>query len=323
MSNASGYAYSDFPNGITSFGIPTFGAGGLLPFTGAYFWVNETIGSDGNPGTANAPFATLGQALLAVSNTPNYTAQTNVIFLTGTVHLTATLNWTLSNTWLVGLNSPSANDRARISQSGTTLFTPLVNVTGSGCGFVNIATFHGFATASAQICWSEGGGRNFYSNVQFLGMGATLAAAQAGSRSLVVTGANGENVFNGCTIGLDTITRATSNASLEFTAGTPRNTFHNCTFQMLTSSASSLHVTVGADGIDRYALFNNCVFINDVDTASTTLNAAIIANASAGGSVILNGGLSLGATAIATTGPVYVNGAVPVATTSSIAIKAT
>lgn len=315
-------SYTNFPGGITSMGVPTFGAGGLLPFTGSYFWVNEAIGSDGNTGAANNPFATLTQALLAVSNAPQSSSQTNVIFLTGTVHVSATVAWSLNNTWLVGLTSPSGNDRARISQTGSTVFTPLVNVTGTGCGFIDIATFHGYASATTQICWAEAGGRNFYQNCQFLGMANATAGAQAGGRSLTVAG-SGENLFVGCTIGLDTVVRATSNASLEFLSSTPRNKFYDCVFQMLTSSASAVHVTVGADGMDRYALFVRPSFLNAVESTSTTISAAITANASAGGFIGLQDLFSVGATAIATTGPVYGTGNIPTATTSGIAIKLT
>jgi hypothetical protein len=305
-------------SGLEVAGVPTIGTGGLLPFTGNYYFVNETTGSDGNTGAADNPFKTLTQALAKATAGNN-----DVIFLTGTVHTTATTNWSKNNVHLIGLSAPSDNDRARISQTGTTLFTPLVNVTAQGCIFANIGTFHGFASANTQICWAEAGGRNYYQSVQFLGMGNATAAAQAGSRSLTVAGA-GENLFVDCTVGLDTITRATNaNASLEFLAGTPRNTFRNCLFQMLTSLATDVHVTVGADGLDRYALFDNCSFINAVESTSTTINAAITANAAAGGAILVQNGLSLGATAIATTGPVYGVGAVPTAATSNIAIKLT
>ena len=50
---------------------------------------------------------------------------------------------------------------------------------------------------------------------------------------------------------------------------------------------------------------------------------AVTANAAAGGAIMLQNPMSLGATALATTGPVYVVGSTPVATTSGIAIKAT
>lgn len=290
-----------------------------LAIGNAYF-VNETTGSDSNNGSRSAPFATLGKALSTA--TANHG---DVIYLEGTVHLTATLDWNKNGVSLVGTLAPSDNDRARISQTGSTVFSPLVNVTGVGCSFINIGTFHGFNDASTQICWAEAGGRNFYNNVQFLGMGDATAAAQAGSRSLTV-GGSGENLFVGCTIGLDTVTRATNaNSSLEFISGTARNTFRGCTFQALVSDASDTHVLVASGGMDRYALFDDCTFINCVDSTATAMNAAISnAGGSPGGSILLNNCISLGATAIATTGAVYVNQiSASGATTTFIALHAT
>lgn len=304
-------------SGLEVAGVPTMGIGGLPPWTGNWFFVSEATGSDGNTGAADQPFATLAHAQLAA--TAN---QDDVVVFEGTIHTAATIAWAKNRVHLIGTGAPCENTRSRISQTGASVFTPLVNVTAQGCVFMNFATFHGFANASAQVCWAEAGGRNSYIGVSFLGMGDATAAAQAGGRSLTVA-ASGENFFESCFIGLDTITRSTSNASLEFLAGSPRNRFRNCVFQMLTSSASALHITCGAGGIDRYALFDNCDFLNSVDSGGTTINAAIIANAAAGGSIVLNGGISIGATAIATTGPVYGNGAVPTATTSSIGIKLT
>lgn len=285
---------------------------------GNSWFVNEATGKDGNAGNAQLPFASLSAAINAASANNN-----DVVYLQGTAHQTGTLNWNKNGVSLVGLSSPSDNARARISASGSAVFSPLVNVTAQGCSFVNLGTFHGFNDASAQVCWAEAGGRNFYSNVQFLGGGNATAAAQAGMRSLTVAGA-GENLFVGCTIGLDTVVRATAaNASLELLTGSPRNTFRNSIFQALCSLATDVHVLVGAGGIDRYCIFDNCSFINAVDSSGTSLNAALSVNASAGGSVLVQGGMSVGAAAIALSGPCYVNGAVPVATTSSIGVHAT
>lgn len=301
-------------------GVPTMGTGGLLPFTGQYIFVNETTGSDGGPGTASAPLATLTAALAKCGAGGN----NDVILLTGTVHVSATVNWNLNNTHLIGLSSPSDNDRARISQTGSVVFTPLVNVTGQGCIFANIGSFHGFPSATTQICWAEGGGRNYYQACQFLGMGNATAAAQAGSRSLTVSGTTGENLFVGCTTGLDTIVRATgNNASLELLGGTPRNTFRSCIFQADVTNAADVHVLVGASGIDRYALFTNCSFFNSIGSGATAMSVAFTVNASAGGVVMLQQCLSVGATLIATTGPVYIDGGAQGATTTGLAILAT
>ena len=304
------------------FGMPLYGIQGTLPpFSGNSFWVDETNGSDGNTGGPQDPFKTLTQALASCTSNNN-----DVVYVIGTIHVTATVNWNKNRTHLIGL-SPALDSeaRARISQTGTTVFTPLVNVTANECIFSNIGAFHGFVDLTNQICWAEAGQRNRYEHCAFLGMGnATGGASQAGSRSLTVgAGGNGEHTFINCIIGLDTVVRSTTNASLEFLAGSPRNVFRGCIFPIDTSSAGALWVTVGSGGLDRWALFDKCSFINCVESGSTTLTAGIIANASAGGAIVLQDCLSLGATAIATTGPVYGTGNVPVATTSGIAIKFT
>lgn len=309
----------NIPTPAGQFGMPLIGVSSLPPFTGNVFFVNESTGSDGNSGGMYDPLASLTQALALCTSGNN-----DVVFVTGTIHVTATVAWSKSKTHLIGLAPDLRSQaRARISQTGSTVFTPLVSVTGSECIFRNIGSFHGFANASTQICWSDTGGRNQYANCLFGGMGNATAAAQAGSRSLVVGGSTGENTFTQCQIGLDTVTRSAANASLEFTTATPRNVFKDCIFPCLTSSASALWITVGSGGLDRFALLQDCAFINAVESGSTTLTAGIIANASAGGMILLQNPVAVGATAIATTGPVYGIGNVPVATTSGIAIKLT
>lgn len=290
----------------------------IIARPGSTYWVNEDIGSDTQPnaGKAFTPFKTLTAAVaLAVDG--------DTIFITGTAHLAATLNITQNNLNIIGLNAPSQNSRARISQTGTTVFTPLVNVTGQGNRFENLATFHGFANASAQICWTDAGGRNYYKNCQLFGMGNLTAAAQAGGRSLLISGSNGENLFEGCTIGLDTVLRATgANASLEITGGSPRNVFRKCLFQSNCSLVGDVHVLIGSGGIDRFALFEDCTFANFTGGGGATLTADFSVNASAGGNVLVQGGMSVGAGKISAAGPVYVNGAVPTGATSSLGVAA-
>lgn len=285
---------------------------------GNTYFVDETHGSDTQPnaGGPNTPFATLAAANAAA-------VDGDTIFITGTVHVSATVVFTQNNLSLIGLNAPSMNGRARISQTGSSVFSPLVHMSGQGCRVENLGTFHGFNDASAQVCWLDDGGRNYYRNVDFLGMGNATAAAQAGGRNLVISGGNGENLFENCRIGLDTIVRATAaNASLEINGGSPRNVFRNCVFSSLCSDASDVHILIGAAGIDRFLLLDNCTFINAVDSTGTSLTADISADAAAGGSVLVQGGMSVGSGKISASGPVYVNGAVPTAATSSIGVHA-
>jgi hypothetical protein len=310
----AGYTLWDPNLGNVPFGAAVLSVIG----TGNQWFVNAT-GNDSNPGTQAAPFASLAAAQkAAVANNGD------VVYVQGTVHLTATLVWAKNGVSLVSLEAPSNNGRGRISSQGATAFSPLVSVTANGCSFIGIGTFHGGFTGAtgAQVCWAEAGGRNYYQNCQLLGGGDLTTAALAGMRSLTVS--SGENLFQECTVGLDTIVRATNaNASLEFLLGAPRNVFRRCVFQANVSDVADVHITVGADGIDRYALFDKCTFINAVESGSSTMSAAITANAAAGGLVLLQDCVCVGATAIATTGPVYGTGNVPVATTSGIAIKLT
>ena len=62
----------------------------------------------------------------------------------------------------------------------------------------------------------DSGGRNFYSNVNFGGMGDAASAADAGSRSIKIT--SGENTFDNCSFGLDTVARSAANANIELYA---------------------------------------------------------------------------------------------------------
>lgn len=305
---------------VGQFGTPIWGVAGVKPFTGNYFWVDENNGSDGNTGGPSDPLATLSQAHSKCTANNN-----DVVFLTGTAHTTATIAWSKSRTHLIGLcPDAQSNARARISQSGSTLFTPLVNVTAAECIFANIGAFHGFADASAQICWTDSGGRNNYKGCAFLGMGNATAAAQAGGRSLVVDTA-GENWFQNCQIGLDTITRSAANASLELKGGTPRNTFDNCVFPVLTSSATALLIlTAAAAAIDRDQLFRECAFINQIKSTSTQMTVAVSMAASAGGMLLMQRCTSVGSTkwgdAAALT-QMYVDGGAPTAATTGLGVN--
>ena len=167
---------------------PAFG--GIIPFTGTYYYVNPVTGADGNTGLSPAQaLATLTAALAKCSSGKN-----DVVFLisngqaSGTARLSAKLTWNKDATHLVGICSPvNISQRARISHAATapaTAFTPMVEVTGDGCMFANIQIFEGFAQATAVVTWEDKGERNYYSNVHFAGMdNATYSATQTGSVS--------------------------------------------------------------------------------------------------------------------------------------------
>jgi hypothetical protein len=341
-------ALTNFPNGITSFGVPVLGTIGGLPLTGTYFFVNPAGGSDAYDGLSpETPFQTIYAAYAAATAGNN-----DVIVLigngstSGTARMstalaqsvtssatTGTITWAKNATHLIGVTAPTGvSNRARFAPpTGTYTASTfgnngnMFNVTASGCIFANFSVFAGFSTGSAsQVAWIDNGGRNYYESVQFGGMEDTASAQGANARALRVTGA-GENTFVNCTIGQDTVTRTVANANLDLAGATPRNKFINCDFPMMTSSATSLFIIgTGAGSIDRYTKFQSCLFHNAVDSTSTQISVAASLNAAAGGSLVFNGCTVVGSTKWGDAGALansFVDNAPPTAATSGIAVN--
>jgi hypothetical protein len=136
------------------FGMPLYGVpSGLPPFTGNYFWVDGTNGSDGNTGGPQDPFKTLTQAQNACLAGNN-----DVVFMNGTFSPTATFVWSKNNTHLVGLsltNFSPASIAVASTAATSGAFSPLVSVTATGCIFQNISALSGIAQAATQVCWPK------------------------------------------------------------------------------------------------------------------------------------------------------------------------
>ena len=273
---------------------PAFG--GLVPFTGTYYYVNPATGADGNTGLSPAQaLKTLTAALAKCSSGKN-----DVVFLigngqaTGTARLTAKLEWNKDATHLVGICSPvNISQRARISHAASapaTAFTPMVEVTGDGCMFANIQIFEGFAESTAVVAWEDKGERNYYSNVHFAGMGnATYSADETGSACLLLTG-GGEHLFESCTFGVDSVPRTVANANVRLRSETARNTFNGCLFPIYATAAGVLAVDANAvSSLNRWALFQNCVMINAQNiSGETTMTVAATGNAAQNGVILFN-----------------------------------
>jgi len=248
-----------FPKAITEYlafqGIPRG------PNSNIYL-VDAANGSDTNPGTSfAAPLATIAAAeALCVANQHDV-----VLVLAGSSGntLSAALTWDKSYTHLVGMCAPSmAGQRARIFQLSTlTGASPLINVTASGCIFKSLYVFQGVDDATSLINVQVTGGRNYFENVHFAGGGHATMAINGGA-SLKLDAAE-ENLFRHCTIGVDTVAAATGMVGILFDTEAHRNVFEDCHLSMLAGHAGAAWVEVAdGTGIDRYTIFNRCIFSN-------------------------------------------------------------
>lgn len=341
---------TNFPDGLSSFGVPVLGGIGGIPLTGTWYFVNPATGSDANDGKSpENPLATLYQAhnlmtagkndvclLIGDGSTTGTARLSTALAQTITPAATAgTLVWSKNACHLIGETAPTGiAARARIAPpSGVYTVTTFgsanfITVSAAGCIFANFSTFNGFSTGgAAQICWTDSGARNFYQAVQFGGMGDAGSAADAGSRSVKISG-GGEHTFVNCTLGLDTVTRGAANATLEFSGGTARSKFISCQFPFQTSASTPLGVIVSAAaGSDRWQLFQDCSFINNVGSTSTTMAALSTLAASMGGLHLYKNCATVGITEFGTDatsrGQIYVDMAQPAAATGGIAVNPT
>jgi len=323
---------SNFPSGVSSFGMPVLPGVGI-PFTGNVFFVDPVNGNDGNDGASSevgrafqtlyrahgacvaghndvvfliANGATSGAARLSLAGAVAEAAR-----IGAAVPTTGKLIWSKNATHLIGICAPNGiAARARIAApSGTyTAATfggnDFVSVTAAGCMFQNFTVQDAFSTGNAaQRLWIDTGERNYYDTVHFDGQLTAAAAAAAASRSLVIDGGGagvtkGEHKFVNCTIGGDTVLKNTAaNASLEFLGTTPRNSFYNCVFPMWSSYAGSLFVlTTGATAIDRFVIFEDCKFIEALKSASGVTQTVVMScdNAAPGGLILIHNCIMIG-----------------------------
>lgn len=338
---------SSNPMGITNFGAFTLSTAQLIAMavaqggfatTGKIFYLDPANGLDSNDGTApvsqgvnngQGPVATLaaGYALLTAGNNDILVLIGNGT-TTATARLTAGFTWAKNATALIGIAAPSRYSmRSRVAPTTTVAaFKTMFTVSGNGCYFSNIEFFNGFTTGTtAQICMKVTGSRNVFNNCQISGMGDTTSAADAGSRSVVIS--TSENYFNHCVLGLDTISRGALNATVEFTTGAARNVFEDCMFPTLASTAAAgLSVLcAAASAIDRITTFKRCLFYNAAAFSGGAAATGVIKMlASAGGAILLQDCTEYGFTDwgydAASKLQVLVSGPVPTSSTSGIAI---
>jgi hypothetical protein len=322
-------------DGLFQYGGMPVGASGMLPIMGGagkVYFVDPANGSDGNSGLERGKaLATVGAAYAKCVDKSGDT----IYFLndgntTGSSReATIPLTWSKDNVHLVGLCAPTfISQRSRVTPVATAALTaaPVIDVTGNGNVFANLQIAH--FGADTDSIGTQGvavsGSRNYFYNVHIVGIVNAHTGDEATGVDLLIDGGS-ENLFRNCTIGVDTVARSTTNASVELTTQAARNVFDGCIFPMLADNAGALFVKAdGSSDLDRFVLFKNCTFMNAVESTGTSLTSACNVHNTSGGLVMFHNCQMAGVTdvAAADNGNVWVDN-VGGAATGGLSIVAT
>jgi len=267
---------------MTTFGDQVFQYGGLpvgtggIPPGGNHYWMNPASGSDDAVGTYDSPVASFeaGYALL----TANQHDTLHYIAGSSGDNLEAAVTWSKNYTHFVGHAAATAlATRTRLFQLSTlTGASPLLTISASGCIFSNFYIFQGVNDATSLINVSVTGGRNHFYRVHFAGGGHATQAIDGGASLKLDTDSCEENLFEQCTIGVDTIDAATGMVGLLMDGGAHRNVFRDPIFRMRAGNTGAAFAEVAdSTGIDRDTTFINPVFLNN-STANDMASAFLI-----------------------------------------------
>lgn len=241
---------TNFPNGISSFGLPV--AGNWIPTTfGTVYFVNYDNGSDGNTGKEpKKAFKTLEKAYAMVTSNKN-----DVIVLSwySSNPLAAQIVWSKNRVHVIWTGTPS-----------------MANLQWSK---VEMA-----AWISAQSMIRITGVRNTFTNIKF-----TMNSAETAVKYAIEDW--GEwTMFNWCAVNITTKLNATATSDIVFWGDSC--SYINCTFwndNLVTSAARNVAsvalVTWGsADGM-KNCYFENCVFKVQSSSADALLFKVTAASA--------------------------------------------
>jgi len=283
--------YSNFPHGITSFGVPVFGNGGgpLGLGCGKVRYVvtaRETTNLYYNRlrnvnGIKDADiYTTVTDAYNATTS-----GQNDVVAVTpGAYDEAAEIAWSNANTHLVGLSGP--NTMGDYYEPGVVIYTDatdvasVITITGQNTQFYNVAIQNAGNNAACLTALTVNKYACYFENVSLMGMMTTNQNTTAAAAALYI-GTDGHTAqFNNCVIGQDVWgTRSGANSGvIRFTGSQPNDgIFRNCVIRSISSTASAAAVAVATGtGIGRGWLFDNCSFIN-FNSTQTILNQVFYA----------------------------------------------
>lgn len=322
---------TNYNHGVSSFGVPQLGGGVPVTF-GRYIFVDYDNGSDGNNGLSmEEPVKTVSQA-----NSLIRTNKHDVVLLSANSGHAVTAMITVSKNrchW-VGLDGVGARpygSRTRITM-GVTTTTAATDLgvmlnTGVGNSFRNLKFDSSNTKDESLYSFLDGGEYTYMENCEIY---KSTDLDQTGAAELV---ANGDSsIYVNCYIGstANAISGAiirpcvTFSRELAATGKVARDvSFIGCIFaRKCGNSANRFVYGAEANAIERMCRFVNCEFWNPAGTATPAQNVAFGSTLTDGKVLLKNCSAIGGATAMSTTTGVFVDGAVPAADTTGIALQA-
>lgn len=317
---------------MTTFADRVYQLGGVPvggPITqGHVYFVKPASGSDASSGKNPAQaLKTLARALaLATAN------QNDIVYLMSegndsslcTDYHTDTLDWNKDGVHLVGINGGgNVSPRSRIAWASTASAgsdKPLFTVSANNCRIEGIQVFAGSADTHLSFGTNVTGDRNSFRGCHFAGIG-NAANDLAGAYSLRLAGA-GENLFEDCVIGLDTVARGTAeNSEILFASQAARNRFKGCIITTFAEANTHQFIVAAAGSLDRWTMFENCAFLNQIQSTAVAMTEALDLSATAGGAILLRNCSLFGCTdweAAAVSGIAYIDSPVSTAAGSGL-----
>lgn len=271
---------TNFPNGISSFGVPIMGNAGIPTTFGKVFFVDYDNGNDGNSGrAANKAFKTIQKAIDNVTTNAN-----DVVCLSAySVHpQTAMLTVSKNRVHFVGLDGGrrKVDPRTRIELTGSTTATNVaaLKVTGMGCSFTNLKIINSHTVSESLYGVIAAGEDTVWQNCT-ISMNAKLSTATAAD--LLLQSCNDR--FIDCSIGNAALvvsaarTNVLCDVSVVNLSAASNCRFDDCEFVHWGSSAAVTKVNVAANG-DVYdnVTFKNCEFRAKI--AEGTIASTVVAN---------------------------------------------
>lgn len=281
---------TNFPNGISSYGVPIMG-GGIPATYGNVYFVDADNGSDAYEGTSiEEAFKTVAQAYSKV-----VTNNDDVIVLSTNASHTLTAMLTVSKNRVHFCSTDQFGrrygQRAKITMGVTTATTDVFMVKNTGIGntFTGIKFTNNNTLTQNVAAVGEGGEYTMYANCEFY----DSTKLTSDTHAEVVLNGDSAQFFN-CTFGslADAVSGNKIRPAVLLTAGTvgaglvSRDVlFEGCKFWKQAGGTTTAMVKGGAADVERVMEFHDCQFIANplgsapavaIDTATLTVGMILL-----------------------------------------------